>query len=151
MNRSIVYCSQTGFTEKYAKWLAEDMGCSATPYKDRSGLDLASLDLLIFCSWLHAASIKGGKWIKGVMRAHPQLHVVVLATGASPMPGSGFTTEEEIEEAFGRTFPKDEYPDLVHFYCHGGFDFEKLGAADKVAMRLFFRMNEKAAQDDPKA
>ena len=37
---------------------------------------------------------------------------------------------------------------MPHFYCHGGYDFEKLGAVDKAAMRMFYKMNEKDA--DPK-
>ena len=64
------------------------------------------------------------------------------------MPGTGWSNEEEIERAFRRSFPKDDYPDLPHFYCHGGYDFEKLGAVDKAAMRMFYKMNEKDA--DPK-
>jgi hypothetical protein len=71
------------------------------------------------------------------MRRHLSLKTIVLATGASPMPGTGFTTEEETEEAFRRSFPIDEYPNLPHFYCHGGFDFEKLGTPDRIAMRMF--------------
>ena len=150
MKTIIIYCTQTGFTKKYADWLAEEIGCDAVPFDERNKADLDGIDLLVFCSWFHAASIKGSKWLKEAMRHHPSLKAIVLATGASPMPGTGFTTEEEIEEAFGRSFPKDEYPNLPHFYCHGGFDFEKLGMPDKIAMRMFFRVNGKKAEDDPK-
>ncbi len=147
---ALVYCSQTGFTKKYADWLAEDLGCEAVPYVDRGRIDLGEIDLLVFCSWFHAASIKGSKWLKKAMGEYPNLRVVVLATGATPMPCEMWPASE-VEEAFGRTFPKDEYPDLPHFYCQGGFDFERLGTLDKIAMRMFFKMNAKAAETDPKA
>ena len=148
MKAAIVYCSQTGHTEKYARWLADRLGCEATPFSKRASVDLDAIDILVFCSWFHAASIKGSKWLKREMAARPGLDVVLLATGATPMPGTGWSNEEEIEQAFRRSFPKDDYPDLPHFYCHGGYDFEKLGAVDKAAMRMFYKMNEKDA--DPK-
>ncbi|NHM13560.1 hypothetical protein [Xiamenia xianingshaonis] len=151
MNGAIVYCSQTGFTEKYARWLAEDLGWEAVAYADRGSVDVAALDVLVFCSWFHAASIKGAAWAKQAMAQHPDVHAVVLATGATPPPDSGWSSEDEIEQAFCRTFPEEECPNLPHFYCHGGFDFDRLGAIDKVAMRLFFRMLGKNAEHDPKA
>ncbi len=57
----------------------------------------------------------------------------------------------EMEAAFERTFPKSEYPNLPHFYCQGGFDYNRLGLPDKIAMRMFFKANAKAAESDPKA
>ena len=148
MNEAVVYCSQTGFTEKYARWLAEELDCVATPFRMRSDVDLDTTDLLVFCSWFHAASIKGARWLKKAMESHPNLPVIVLATGATPRPGAGWSTEDGINEAFARTFPKSEYPDLPCFYCHGGYDFDKLGAADKLAMRMFYKMHGKS--EDPK-
>lgn len=41
MNTVVVYCSQTGFTEKYAKWLAEDLSCEAVRYSERGLIDLS--------------------------------------------------------------------------------------------------------------
>ena len=150
MSTAVVYCSSTGFTKKYADWLAADLRCEAVPYPDRSRLSLDDLDLLVFCSWFHAASIKGAKWLKSAMREHPALPVVVLATGATPMPCDRWPASE-LEDAFRRTFPQADYPDLPHFYCQGGFDYDRLGAADKIAMRMFFAMQEKAAKNDPRA
>lgn len=146
----IVYCSQTGFTEKYAKWLADDLNTAAVPYAERNKLDLSNIDLLVFCSWFHAASIKGANWLKKIIQEHPSLHVAVLATGATPMPCEMWPASE-VEKAFERTFPKGDYPDLPHFYCHGGFDYDRLSLPDKMAMKMFFKMNAKAAETDPKA
>ncbi len=150
MKAAIVHCSQTGFTRTYAEWLAEELGCEATPFANRSSIPMSETDLLVFCSWFHAASIKGSKWLKKVMAEHPHLSVVVLATGAAPMPNDAHEAAE-VESAFRRTFPQEEYPELPHFYCQGGFDYDRLGMADKLAMRMFFKMNAKAAETDPKA
>lgn len=149
-NVAVVYCSQTGFTKRYAEWLAEELGCTAIPYARRSGIDLSKTDMLVFCSWFHAASIKGAKWLKRAMRDYPALQVAVLATGATPMP-CDMRSASEVEEAFSRVFPAADYPGLPHFYCQGGFDYNRLGVLDKMAMKAFFKMNAKAAETDPKA
>lgn len=149
-NIAIVYCSQTGFTKRYADWLAKDLGCTAIPYSSRAEVNLSTTDVLVFCSWFHAAYIKGSKWPKKAMREHPGLRVVVLTTGATPMPCETWP-ESGTEEAFARTFPPSEYPGLPHFYCHGGFYYDRLGAPDKLAMRMFFKMHSRAAETDPKA
>lgn len=147
---AIVYCSQTGFTKRYAAWLSEELGCVATPFLERDQVDLAGIDILVFCSWFHAASIKGAKWLKKVMRDHPDIDAIVLATGATPMPADMQLTPE-MEEAFAKTFPAADYPDLPHFYCQGGFDFERLGLPDKIAMRMFFKAKSNVAKNNPEA
>ena len=147
MRTAIVYCSQTGYTRRYASWLGEELGCKTIPYAKRRLLELEDIDVLVFCGWFHAASIKGARWLKHVMVKHPRLEIVVLATGASPMPGDGWTSEEEIEKAFRRSFPEEGYSGLARFYCRGGFDYTRLGLLDKIAMRMFFAMHEKNASD----
>ena len=89
MDTAIVYCSQTGHTETYAKWLAESLGCTAIPYAQRGSVQLDAVGTLVFCSWLHASSLKGSPWLKKAMTEHPDLDVVVLFTGATPHAGHG--------------------------------------------------------------
>lgn len=149
-NAVIIYCSQTGFTQRYAEWLAEDLECTAIPFAKRPEADLAHADVLVFCSWFHAASLKGSKWLKGIMQEHPELTIIVLCTGATPMLHD-MQPPAEFEEAFARAFPPSAYPDLAHFYCQGGFDFDRLGVPDKIAMKMFFKVKEGEAKEDPKA
>lgn len=150
MNPVVVYCSQTGHTKRYAHWIADELGCEAVAYSDRSSLDLTHVDTVIFGSWFHAASIPGSKWLKQQMAAHPGKRFVLFATGASPMPEQGGSAEE-IEEAVRRTFPESEFPTLPWFYLRGGFAMDKLGAVDRTMMKLFFKRTGKLAESDPKA
>ncbi|WP_139653462.1 flavodoxin family protein [Raoultibacter phocaeensis] len=150
MKPVVVYCSQTGHTERYARWLAEELGCEAIPLSNRNTVRIDDFDTVIFGSWFHAASIPGSKWLKQQIAAHPDKRFVLFATGASPMPEQGGSAEE-IEEAFRRTFPSSEYPDLPWFYLRGGFSMEKLGAVDRTLMKLFFKRTSKLAETDPKA
>ncbi|MEG0322754.1 MAG: flavodoxin domain-containing protein, partial [Raoultibacter sp.] len=148
MKAVVIYNSQTGFTKRYAEWIAEELACEAVPYDKRNTLAIGDFDTVIFGSWYHAAMMPGSKWIKKQMAAHPAIRFIVFGTGASPMPSES-GSETEIEEAFRHTFPTETYPHLPHFYMRGGFSMEKLGTADRLLMKMFFSQAEKAAATDP--
>lgn len=143
MKAVVAYRSQTGSAETYARWLAEDLGCSAVPASelDRAG---EGCDVVVFCSWFHAASLKGAKEFQAYMAAHPEKRYAVVAVGATPMPCDEWPATEH-EAAFRRSFPADRYPDLPWCYCQGGFHLDRLGALDAIAMRIYFRMLAKNA------
>lgn len=145
MDTVVVYCSQTGSAKRYAEWLAEDLGGAALPLDGLDEAQLSDADTVVLCGWFHAASLKGSKWFKRYLAAHPGKRYAVVAVGATPMPG-GLWSEREHEEAFRRSFPEAAYPDLPWCYCQGDFHFEKLCWADKMAMRMYFKMLEAEAK-----
>lgn len=145
----VVYCSQTGFTERYARWLADELGTEAVPLDRCAPGLLAAADQVVFLSWFHAGSIKHAKWLRAQMAACPGKGFTCVGVGAFPSPEElGRQAEEEVEATFERAFPRERFPGLARFYCRGGFDFDRLCLADKVMMRAFFRMNAKKAAED---
>ena len=72
-----------------------------------------------------------------------------MGVGAYPMPREEWP-RSDTDAAFERAFPSERYPRLARFYCQGGFDFDRLCALDKLAMRAFFRMQAKEAEADPR-
>ena len=87
MKTIVVYSSQTGFTEKYAKWIAEALNCEAIPVKQAKKLDISQFDTVIYGGWCMAGSVNGLKWI---LNKIPNLvadnkKFVVYAVGGSPM------------------------------------------------------------------
>ena len=140
MGAVVAFCSQTGSAKRYADWLAEELGCQAAPL-ERIEVAAADADLVVLCSWFHAASLKGAKRFRTYIAAHGEKRYAIVAVGATPMPCELWPASEH-EEAFRRSFPTDAYPDLPWCYCQGGFHFERLGAVDKVMMRIYFKMLE---------
>lgn len=149
MSTAVVYCSQTGYTRTYARWLAESLGTESLPFERRDEAATSGADTLVFLSWFHAGGLKGAKWLRGLMDAQPGKRYVVVGVGAYPMPSEDWP-QSDTDEAFERAFPRERYSALKHFYCQGGFDFDRLCTLDKLAMRAFFRMQAKAAETDPR-
>ena len=110
MGAVVAFCSQTGSAKRYADWLAEELGCQAVPL-ERIEATAADADLVVLCSWFHAASLKGAKRFQAYMAAHSEKHYAVVSVGATPMPSELWPASEH-EEAFRRSFPAEAYPDL---------------------------------------
>ena len=98
MSAVVAFCSQTGSAKRYANWLAEELGCQAVPL-ERIEATAAEADLVVLCSWFHAASLKGAKRFQAYMAAHGEKHYAVVAVGATPMPCELWPASEH-EEAF---------------------------------------------------
>lgn len=130
MKTIIFYCSKTGFTERYAKWLAEELDCSAVAAGAKTP-ETMSYDIVIFASWFHVGTIRKLDWFKKLPLEGKQK--IVLATGAVPM-GSPM-----IEEAMTANF-KDDRKEYRTFYAAGGLNYEKMGWMDRLMMKAFVKM-----------
>lgn len=148
MKAIVIYNSQTGFTKRYAEWIAEELGCEAVPWKRRTSVDLGSYDLTIFGSWIHASSITGSKWAKEQIASHPEKKFAFFTVGSSPVKADG-SLDEKVKTTFDSEFSQTDYPNLSCFYLPGGFAYEKLGLPDKLIMKVLFSQVDKIAESDP--
>lgn len=146
MRMVVVYSSQTGFTKRYAEWIADELNCTAVSLDDDPRFDAAGFDVVVLGGWFHAGGLVGKKWLIRQRAAHPETHFVVFAVGATPTEWT-----DMVDEALARELPSPDYDDVERFYLRGGFAYERLSMPNKLAMKLFFKMQEKNAKSDPHA
>lgn len=146
MKTIVVYASQTGFTRRYAEWIAEELDCDAVPVEQADGIDVGACDVVVFGGWFHAGGLLGKKWLARARAEHPQVRFVAFAVGATPPEWT-----DMIDEAMTREFPSPEFDGVERFYLRGGFAYERLSLPNKLAMKLFFKMQEKQAATDTRA
>ncbi len=130
MSSIVVYSSKTGFVEKYAEWIAEELSTDAIEVDDVTVEDLMKHDKIIFGGGLYAGGINGIKLIKKNLDRLQEKRIAVFASGASP------PREETITEVRDKNFTAEEQKKIGFFYLRGGFDYEKLNMKDKVLMTL---------------
>ena len=80
MSTIVVYQSETGFTKKYAEWIAEELGCEVVPFKKTNATKLQGYDKVIYGGWLMGGMIVGVEKV----REFGLKELIVFATGASP-------------------------------------------------------------------
>lgn len=130
MKTAVIYKSKTGFTGKYAEWIAEAVNADLFSADKVNIENLESYDTVIFGGSLYAVGINGIRLITGNMERLKNKKIVVFATGASP---ARFKVAEEVKK---RNFTREQQEKIKFFYLRGGFDYQKLGVTDKILMLL---------------
>lgn len=135
----VIYCSKTGFTRKYAEWLAEALDCEAVAYPQAVKATWSDYDTVIFASWFHAGRIQKLDWFKRLPLAGKTR--IVAAVGA--MPADAPEVQAALRSNFG-----DDWAQFRVFYLPGGLCYEKMGAVDRAMMAIFRRMVRKREGPD---
>lgn len=144
MNIVVVYKSTSGFTKRYAEWIAQELDCTLLPWRQAKASALAGCDVLVYGSRLHAGSLDGLKKARKLRQKCGAKRFVLFATGA--MPNAAAPT---IEEMWRRNLTPEELSQVPHFYMQAGICYEKLGAVDRAMMKLAARVITKQGAKDP--
>ncbi len=134
MKTIVIYNSQTGFTKKYAQWIAEQASADCVEYSAAKNLDLDGYDAIVFGGWAIGGSISKLKWFKKNIARWSHKKLAVFCVGASPMENP------EIEETLPKNFSEEELKVVKWFYCPGGLDYGKMPATSKTMMKMFVKM-----------
>jgi menaquinone-dependent protoporphyrinogen IX oxidase len=139
MNAIVIYKSKTGYTKKYAEWLAKDLSADIFEASKVNLDNLRAYDTVVFGGSLHAIGISGIKVIKDNFAQLRDKKIIVFATGAS------LPKEKVITEVTNRNFTPEQQKNIRFFYLRGGFDYSRLPFFDKVLMLLLKKsiMNKK--------
>lgn len=130
----ILYKSSTGFTQKYAEWIAEELDCRALSIKDVDINELQNYKTIIFGGGLHAGKINGLKSFKNSILKMKDKNIIIFATGATPKEAI------KIEEIKDANFSLEEKEAFHLFYFHSGINYETMGITSKAMMSIFKAM-----------
>lgn len=131
---AVIYNSQTGFTEQYARWISEAVGADCIGLAAAKKRDLAPYDTIVFGGWACAGKIQGISWLRSRMARWPGKTWIAFCTGGTP------AESPEIEGFLRGNFSEDERKRVSVFYCPGGFCYEKMPARFKLLMKMFQKM-----------
>lgn len=133
MKTIVIYNSQTGFTKRYAEWIAEAAGAECLALAEAKKKDLAGYDAIIFGSWACAGSIKDLGWFTENMDHWTGKKLIVFCVGASPIT-------PDVEKSLVCNFNEPKLERAEVFYCPGGLNYEKMSAPTKLMMKMFVKM-----------
>jgi len=131
----VLYNSKTGFSQRYAEWIAEDLQCELVSLTEFDKQSLSEYRLIVYGAGLYAGQINGISKIKQWMEAFPDKTWVVFATGATP-------TKESYEELIFKTnFRQGEVRPAHFYYLIAGINYEKMSLKDRLLMKFFSVMD----------
>ena len=145
MSLYVVYKSISGFTKRYAQWLAEELKAECYELTAFRNIGVQENDTVLYGGSMHAVGINGFQEIKKQLAKKRIKQLIVFAVGASPKIQG---LEDEIIEA---NFTAQDKQNIRLFYLRGGFDYSKLDFKNKVLMKLLqikLRMKKVRTSDE---
>ncbi len=134
MKTIVIYNSQTGFTKRYAEWIAEATGADCLELSAAKKKDMTAYEAIIFGGWACAGSISKISWFKGNIDKWADKKLIVFCVGGSPIDNP------EIEQALKQNFQESDLKKVSVFYCPGGFNYEKMSTPSRLMMKMFVKM-----------
>ena len=135
MKTLITYKSKTGFAEKYARMIAEDIGCSVIPFKQMTAEKMSEYDTVVFGGGIYAGSINGLIKAKAMFEKSTAKSFVVFAVGGTPNEAASESVREMWSVNLGSKAEK-----IPHYYLQAGICYEKMSFPDKLLMKMFASM-----------
>ena len=129
MKKVVIYQSGTGFTAKYAGWIAKRLGCEAKKYKSMSSKELTDYDLVIYGGWILGGMVFGYDKIKKLNLKN----VIVF--------GVGMTVPSE--ELAVKIAEQNQIPRERFYYYEGGYAPQKVGFMKRIMMNMIKKSLEK--------
>ena len=128
MKAIVIYKSKTGYTQKYAEWIAEELGCDI---KENASLsDIVDYDTVICGGGVYAGMVNGAKLIVKNLNRLSGKKLILFAVGASK------DEEKVTAPLWNRLLTEEQQKNIACFYLRGGFDFSKLKGFDKLLMSM---------------
>ncbi len=137
MKTVVTYQSKTGYTQKYAEWIAEELGADLYPISQVPVQKLAAYDVVIHGGSLFATGILGLKKIKNSLSDLQNKKVIVFGVGLTPV------NAETVEKVQTQNFTAEELEKVRFFYFRGGFNFKALSFFDRILMGIMRRFIER--------
>lgn len=118
----VTYQSKTGFTKKYAEWIAQELSCESMELAKVSADQVAGYDLVIHGGWIMGGMVNGLEKMKAM---NPK-HLVVFAVG--------FTEKEKVD--ISTCVETNKLGDTPFFYYEGGMNPKKMGLIGRTMVKM---------------
>ena len=150
MKTLIIYTSQTGFTKRYAQWLADRVGGDLLDLKDaqKKGNDyFDTYDAICYGGWAMAEKVVKSKWFLEKAENWKNKRLAMFCVGGTP------NGESQVEALLQNALTDEQRDYIKVFYCQGGMSYEKMSAPTRITMKMFVSAirNKKDATPEQKA
>lgn len=131
MRTVVVYHSQTGFTRRYAEWIADAAGGDCFALKEARKRDLSGYDAIVYGGWACAGQISKIGWFEEQIPAWNGKRLAAFCVGASP------ADNPEVQVFLDKTEQDLAAQNVKVFYCPGGMNYEAMSLRYRLMMKAF--------------
>ncbi|NMB94017.1 MAG: flavodoxin [Flexilinea flocculi] len=137
MKTVVIFQSKTGYTKKYAQWIAEALQADLFENSKIKDDEIISYDAVVYGGSLFATGILGLKRIKKLLPSLAGKKIAVFGVGLSPV------REDTINSVKQHNLTEEELKAIHFYYFRGGFNLKKLSFIDQTMMKMMKSSIEK--------
>lgn len=134
----VIYESKYGSTRRYARWIAEALGCPLFEKKNCRPQDLEQYDTIIYGGGLYAGGVSGIRLLIKNWPALRQKNVILFTCGLSDPQNPADTAH--IRQALDKVLSPEMMKKLQIFHLRGGIDYSKLNPIHRCMMSMLRKM-----------
>lgn len=146
MNNSVVvYKSRYGATQKYAKWIADELSCDLCERNHVKPADLERYDTIIYGGGLYAGGVNGIDLLTKHFDRLYNKNLIVFTCGlANPLDKDN---ADSIRNSLNKVLPSQMREKIKVFHLRGAIDYSQLGPIHKAMMAMLHKMTIKKDVD----
>lgn len=130
---AVVYKSKYGSTERYARWIVEELNADLYEHSQADLKKLLEYSTIIYGGGLYAGGIAGVSLITRNYNILKNKKIIVFTVGLVSTDN-----KEVFIPVIEKNFPIKEMRDNISFFhFRGGIDYKKLGITHKTMMAMF--------------
>ncbi len=134
MKTAIIFRSKTGFSARYARWLAHALHADLYRYRTVDCDLLTAYDTIIYGAGFYCGRLSGCGWFHKISEPLTKQRLIVYATGSMPR-----VQPRDLQKEWDMSFSRDFQKRLHLFYLPGGMNYAVLNPIDSMLMRLYRR------------
>lgn len=146
MNKPVVvYKSKYGATEKYAKWIAEELTCDIYERNNVKPADLERYNTIICGGGLYAGGVNGIDLLTKNFEQLCNKNLILFTCGLADPLDKGNT--QHIKNSLNKVFTTQMQERIKVFHLRGAMDYAKLGPVHKAMMAMLYKVTTKKDYD----
>jgi menaquinone-dependent protoporphyrinogen IX oxidase len=148
MKPLILYRSEYGSTEQYARWIGEELSSQPDVIDNLSKYNIKDYDPVIVGEGVYAGQLKAAKRLVPIVEKYPDKKFIFFMVGIADMEDKDNRDKlfSDLSKAMGSSVEK-----MKVFFLRGVLDYGKMNFKHKTMMRLLVSyLKRKPEEDLPK-
>lgn len=146
MKIAVIYKSHYGFTETYAKWLAEDLNADLLQVNRIKSADLQQYETIIYGGGLYAGGVNGISFITKNFGSISGKSLFLFTVGAADV--TNHQNIDSIRQSLSRVLTPQMQEKIQIYHLRGGMDYSRMNFMHRIMMGMMVKMLRKKPESD---
>lgn len=149
MNTAVIYKTKYGFTETYARWIAEDLGAELLSADKVKTADLQNYSTLIFGGGLYAGGVSGISTLTKNFERIKSKALYLFTVGAADVTEQ--KNIDSIRSSLGRVLTPTMMQTIKIYHFRGGMKYSEMSLTHRAMMDMMIKMVRKKPESELRA